>query len=261
MDHQIPEYLLTLNFLVRVVVPSSVVAGVWYAVRRSSLTAFQQSTTGLAISAAVLGWFGLAWWLGQANAFVIGADQIPRIQFAILTPIIAGLMLMLMTARGRGVVAAAPQPWLIGMQVYRALGFMFLLFWARGQMPGEFAIPAGVGDIIVGVSAPFVALANFRQSPGHERLTRMWNLFGIADLVVAVTTGFLTSPSPIQLLAFDRPNLLITEYPTVMVPAFLVPMSIILHGLSLWKLRSSEAVSSSAYCRSSSRQVRCAQAA
>lgn len=57
------------------------------------------------------------------------------------------------------------------------------------------------------------------------------------DLVVALTTGFLTSPSPIQLLAFDRPNLLITTYPIVMVPIFLVPLSIILHGLSLWKIR------------------------
>jgi hypothetical protein len=77
---------------------------------------------------------------------------------------------------------------------------MFLALCSRNQLPGEFAIPAGIGD-----------------------------------LIVAVTMGFLTSPSPLQMFAFDRPNLLITQYPLVMVPAFLVPTSIILHGLSLWK--------------------------
>ncbi|HEX9237982.1 MAG TPA: hypothetical protein VF866_04395 [Xanthobacteraceae bacterium] len=35
----------------------------------------------------------------------------------------------------------------------------------------------------------------------------------------------------------DHPNLLTTSYPTVMTPAFAVPLSLILHGLSLWQLR------------------------
>jgi hypothetical protein len=39
------------------------------------------------------------------------------------------------------------------------------------------------------------------------------------------------------MLAFDRPNELIAQYPFVLVPIFFVPLSIILHGLSLWKLR------------------------
>ena len=47
-----------------------------------------------------------------------------------------------------------------------------------------------------------------------------WNLFGIADLVVAVTAGFLTSPSAFQLLAFDLPNELISQFPLVLVPVF-----------------------------------------
>ncbi len=159
----------------------------------------------------------------------------PRIQYALLIPIIAGLVLMLGTRRSAAIVRAAPQSWFVGMQVYRALGFVFLALWSRGQLPGEFAIPAGIGDVIIGASAPLVAWLNARGSASAEIVTRAWNIFGIGDLVIAVTTGFLTSPSPLQMLAFDRPNLLITQYPLVMVPAFLVPASIILHGLSLWK--------------------------
>jgi hypothetical protein len=72
---------------------------------------------------------------------------------------------------------------------------------------------------------------------GARSLGRTWNIVGILDLVVAVTTGFLTAPSVMQVLALDRPNELITAYPLVMIPAFMVPLSIILHALSLWKLR------------------------
>ena len=237
MQQDLPNYLVTLNFLFRTAAPLLLVAGIWLAVGRSKIPQAQHLTTRLVMSAAVLGWFAVAWWLGSSNFFVIEADDIPRIQFAIITPIVLGLVLILGTTRGRAVVAATPQPWLIAMQTYRALGAMFLILWAQGKMPGEFAIPAGTGDIIVGVTAPFVAWLNAKGSPRAEAVTRAWNIFGILDLVIAVTTGFLTSPSPLQLLAFDRPNLLITTYPIVMVPAFLVPLSIILHGLSLWKIR------------------------
>jgi hypothetical protein len=65
----------------------------------------------------------------------------------------------------------------------------------------------------------------------------MWNALGIIDFVIAMATGFLTSPGPLHLLAVEHPNLIGSAYPLVMLPAFLVPFSSILHGLCLWKLR------------------------
>ena len=70
---------------------------------------------------------------------------------------------------------------------------------------------------------------------------RAWNLLGIADLIVAVATGFLTSPSRFQMFALGAPNELIAAFPLVMIPVFLVPLSILLHLASLEKLRRTEA--------------------
>jgi hypothetical protein len=67
-------------------------------------------------------------------------------------------------------------------------------------------------------------------------LVSIWNIFGLVDLVVAVTTGFLTSPSPLQLFAFDQPNELVSAFPLVLIPVFLVPVSVLLHLTSLAKL-------------------------
>jgi hypothetical protein len=49
-------------------------------------------------------------------------------------------------------------------------------------------------------------------------------------------TGFLTAPSPFQLFALDAPNELISVFPLVLVPVFLVPVSVLLHVASLTKL-------------------------
>jgi hypothetical protein len=64
-----------------------------------------------------------------------------------------------------------------------------------------------------------------------------WNILGLTDLIIAVATGIASSPSRIQVTAFDQPNVLIAMYPLVLVPVFLVPLWILLHIASLAKLR------------------------
>jgi hypothetical protein len=63
-----------------------------------------------------------------------------------------------------------------------------------------------------------------------------WNVLGILDLVNALVIGFVTTPGPLQLIVPDRPST-IAFYPLVLIPAFAVPLSILLHALSLRQLR------------------------
>src|SRR5713101_1630801 len=120
-----------------------------------------------------------------------------------------------------------------------------------GYRPGYALAPArrldrlrrnrpGAGDILVGLLAPLVGIAYARRSRAAAGWLRAWNLFGIGDLIVAVTTGLLTSPSRAQMLAFDKPDELISAFPLVMISVFLVPFSVLLHLASLKKLRESE---------------------
>jgi hypothetical protein len=132
---------------------------------------------------------------------------------------------------------ATPQSWLIGIQFYRVLGVIFLLLNAQGRLPSLFALPAGAGDVAVGLLAPIVALAYARRVAGRDVLVRGWNVLGLLDLAVAITTGFLTSPSAFQAFSLDAPNELISAFPLIMVPVFAVPLAVILHGASLIKLR------------------------
>ena len=63
-----------------------------------------------------------------------------------------------------------------------------------------------------------------------------WNIFGLLDFTVAISLGLATSPGPLQLIVPSIPNTTAGIYPTVMIPAFAVPTSILLHAVSLRQL-------------------------
>lgn len=179
-------------------------------------------------AAAVLGAFGLF----QARTDSVGF----AIVVAILLPIVVGALLIRGSAAVRDILGAVPQGWLVGVQAYRGIGTIFLILLGVGLLPPEFALPAGFGDALVGLAAIPVAAAYAAGAPQRGPLVVLWNALGIADLVIAVGTGFLSSPSPLQQLAFADPNVIVGAYPLVLIPVFAVPLSIVLHIASLTKL-------------------------
>jgi hypothetical protein len=152
-------------------------------------------------------------------------------------PIMIGLFALMRSERIAAAIDLASPGWLIGLQVYRVLGINFVILWGLGgAIPPVFALPAGLGDVLVGALALPVAFYVASGAAGGYVAGIAWNILGIVDLVQAVSLGFLSSPGPLHLMALDNPNLLATSYPTVMTPTFAVPLSIILHTLSIWQL-------------------------
>ena len=123
------------------------------------------------------------------------------------------------------------------IQGWRAAGLGFLALYAHGVLPGAFAWPAGLGDIAIGVTAPWVARALVRR-PGFaiSRVFVAWNLLGILDLVVAVSVGGLSSA-----LASGAAGEVTTgpmaQLPLVLIPAYLVPLFVMLHLAALFQAR------------------------
>jgi hypothetical protein len=186
----------------------------------------------------LFGWLALALFLGWLNIFRTAYDQrFPYIALAMGIPIVIGAALIRWSGRVREIIDVVPQNWLVGFQLYRVVGAIFLVLYAAGLLPGIFAIPAGYGDVFVGLTAPLVAIGYARYHSQSDQFVALWNWFGIADLVIAVATGFLSAPSRLQMFSLDAPNLLIGSFPLVMIPIYAVPLSIVLHLASLTKLR------------------------
>jgi hypothetical protein len=213
---------------------------IWLGAADMSASAKSRYATAGALSAVLIGWQALAQYFGSANTYLATVENppaVPTILFGLLIPLAVAAIGLWQSESVARLVSAIPLHWLVGAQVYRVGGGIFLALWADGRLPWQFALPAGIGDVTTGVVAVVVAAQLSRNAIGAHGATYAWSLFGIADLVVAITMGAMTSPGRAHLLALDAPNLLMTAYPLVMVPTFAVPLALMLHGLVLWRLR------------------------
>jgi hypothetical protein len=189
----------------------------------------------------------LGGWLGAALLLAPAPGSLPARDPFYLTPLIplfvavglggAFLALSLSPALRR-VIGAASLPAMIGVQFYRTIGLVFIVLLGLGQLPAHFALPAGWGDIAIGVAAPFVALALIRGIPGAIALAVSWNVLGLLDLVIAVGmgTGFLAPFLAPELGPRVPPAAAMGVFPLILVPTFAVPVSVLLHLLALGRL-------------------------
>jgi hypothetical protein len=191
------------------------------------------------IIASVLGlWFVAVLLLGAGGVMARppGTPPVP-IVIAVTTPVVAFLVAYRGWPAFRAYVLSLDLPLAASIQAWRAGGLGFLALYAHGVLPGAFAWPAGLGDIAVGVTAPWVARA-LVQRPGFttSRAFVAWNLLGILDLVVAVSIGGLSSA-----LASGGAGEVTTgpmaQLPLLLIPAYLVPLFVMLHLAALFQAR------------------------
>jgi len=240
MPDDLRSYLSFYRLLVEVARPviiTALLVGLGVALRRAAaLPRAVRIATWLSVAVPLVAWFAVAWGAAVAGWFQQRVGALPVVPFAIVLPVLVGLIALTRSRQIAQALDRASPSWLVGIQVYRVIGGNFLVLWAYGALPGSFALPAGIGDVLVGVLAVPVALYVASRRRGEHVAAVAWNLLGIVDLLTAVTLGTLMTAGRAAPAATGVPNLL-AAYPTVMTPAFAVPLSLILHGLSLWQTR------------------------
>lgn len=153
------------------------------------------------------------------------------VAFAALAPIVVFLAWFAASARFRQFVLSLSPRTLTLAQAWRINGFVFLVLYGYGLLPGVFALPAGWGDMAVGATALLVA--RYLAFPRYRAGFILWHALGMADLVMAVTlgttAGALSSPGP--------STEVMTVLPLSLVPTFLVPLLMILHIVCIAQAR------------------------
>jgi len=182
---------------------------------------------GMQIGSAFLLWGSFMFWVCLSDIrkeFALGSLVIP---LSWLLP-----SLILYWKRNWFLSQHLSQNWLIGLQLFRVVGAVFLIEMILGHLPGIFAYPAGLGDILVGLVALGVLLA-YRKS---ERIPKAGIFLviglGIADFLSAFFFGFTSSEGPLQLF-YPAVTNNVRLFPTGMIPLFLVPYAIFFHTLSM----------------------------
>jgi hypothetical protein len=190
------------------------------------------------VFAALALWLGLVAFLGAQGAFVAGADSPPLAIFlGIAIPLAVFFAAWFGWSAFRAFVLNADLRLVAAMQAWRWAGLGFLSLYAHGVLPALFALPAGLGDMAIGVTAPWMVLGLIRQpSFAASRRYRTWNILGLVDFVVAVSMGTLCSGF-IHGLALNVTTSAMAQLPLVLIPAYMVPFFIMLHCTALFQAR------------------------
>ena len=207
---------------------------------RNDLIHADHQSTGL----QYLVWIVLACWLlivlvlGARGAFAVPAETPPYpIAIGVVAPLLVFLAAVWGSAAFRGFVMAADLPLLTAVQAWRFAGFGFLALFAYGVLPGSFAWPAGLGDMAIGLTAPWLALTLARRPAfAASWMLVIWNLLGILDLIAAVSSATIN-----QILATGAAGEVtvapMAQLPLLLVPAYLVPLFFIWHLTALFQAR------------------------
>ena len=118
------------------------------------------------VAVVLAAWFVLIVLLGASRAFVTPPGVLPLpIAIGVVAPVLVFLSAYGLSRQFREFVLTADLRLMTGIQAWRAAGFGFLALYAHGVLPAVFALPAGLGDIAIGVTAPWIMLALIRR-PG-----------------------------------------------------------------------------------------------
>ena len=177
----------------------------------------------------------LIFWLWLGTAFFAGQQLLlQRLPPFGLPAVALGLSALLLLAYFR---LATVRAWvdaldlrtIVLLHVTRFVGLYFIVLSRQGLLPYDFAVPGGIGDIVVATLALVVVFAPLADA-SRERALRIWNVIGLVDIVLVVLTATrLNLANPLQMRA-------LTYLPLSLLPTFLVPLLIATHVIIYTRL-------------------------
>ena len=192
------------------------------------------------IAAVLVGWLAIVMMLGATEALSAPPEATLDERFVaagwlgltLAIPLAALCATTFGIAPVRERLLAMPISILIGLNSLRIVGVLFLMLYSAGRLPAPFAPVAGWGDIIVGFIAIPLAVLAIRKPNANHGLIVAWNIFGLADLVLAVSLGVAAS------LAAGRgvDSGIMTLLPWILIPCFAVPLLMVTHLAIFFKI-------------------------
>lgn len=180
-------------------------------------------------------WFLAAFIGGLMNLFSrTGGPPLP-VGFFMVIPVGGFTLAYIMSSRVRHAADQIPL-WVITIaHVWRFVGLGFVIGALIHVLPPQFGFPEGLGDFVAALFCLPLALAIRKGShtPGLRAAFIAWNIFGLIDLLSAISMGILYSESSFGILRTDLSTALMTTFPVNLIPTFFLPLFILFHMLAL----------------------------
>jgi len=185
----------------------------------------------------IIGWATLVSALSTAGVL---ADFTPPPKLPVLLAVtFIAVIVLAFSKTAKEILSTIPPEKVIRLQVFR-VGVEVLL-WAlftQKLLPVQMTFEGQNLDVLSGITAPFVAYYCFVKRSWPVSVALVWNLLCLALLTNIVVTAILSMPTPLRIFMNEPANTIVTRFPYVLLPTFLVPLAYGLHFFSLRQIRS-----------------------
>lgn len=162
----------------------------------------------------------------------------PKMPLLVIFPFVFITVFLYRKNSNNLVLAAMPKSWLVYIQTFRVVVEILILFtFMEGVMPITATFEGYNFDILMGLTAPFVAYFLFSKGVKNVFLAKAYNLFGIA-MILLVAGIIVTSFYQPQFWGSEVPLVAVEffKFPYLLLPGFLAPMGILFHVMSIRQL-------------------------
>lgn len=184
----------------------------------------------------VLAWLSATTFVGY-QSWAHNFDSFPPPALRVFLVMVALTLAIAYSPAGKKLALSTPLWLLVGFQVFRIpVEFLIHMAYTENLTIIEMTYLGRNFDILTGVSALILAVAIYFKN-ASARIIWLWNTMGMLLLLNAVATGIFSMPHPMQLIETDIPNIWITFFPFISLPAVLVCSAMMGHLLVYRHLR------------------------
>ncbi len=160
----------------------------------------------------------------------------PKFIFAIAPPILL-IGILFATRLGRKFIDSLPLENITYTNVVRVPVelVLYALFFCN-TIPQLMTFEGRNFDILAGITAPFIAYFSFSKNRIGRKWILIWNFISLGLLLNIVINAILSAPFPFQQFAFEQPNIAVFYFPFSLLPAFIVPVILFGHLVSIRQL-------------------------
>ncbi len=172
-----------------------------------------------------------------ATGFYQKLGTFPPRFILLLAPTILFVLILFIKKKSRKFIDSLSIQYLTIVHIVRipveiALYFAFL----SGLIPDLMTFEGYNYDVLSGITAPIIYYLVFvRKTIGPKGLL-IWNIACLALLINILVIAALSAQTPFQQLAYDQPNIGVTYFPFVWIPAVIVPIVLFSHLASIRQL-------------------------
>lgn len=171
------------------------------------------------------------------SGFASDFSTVPPKFAVIIIPAFAFTFLFSFSKGIQSALGTIPPFLLVAFQAFRIFVEIVLwLLYTNNVIPVQMTFEGLNFDILAGVSAPIIAYLCFKKQILSLKVLQIWNYISLLLLCNILFIALTSTPTVFKIFMNEPANTVVASFPYVWLPAFVAPMAMVGHILSIRQL-------------------------